>query len=109
MTVYFSFIGDLDDPTFQWDNPPDSPSASNLPRRLVPADPLEDIGVSALWTLEQAKADPSRAKQLDWGAWGMVMTGAALVEMFGPTHRYAETIAALDPTKRYVLVAGEIW
>lgn len=90
MTVYFSYIGDLDDPDFQWDDPPQSPSASNLPRRLVPA-------------------DPPRGRQLDWGAWGMVMTGAALAEMFGAAHRYADAIAALDRDTAYVLVAGEMW
>jgi hypothetical protein len=38
MTVYFSYLGDLDDPDFFWDKPSDAPGASNLPRRVIPGD-----------------------------------------------------------------------
>lgn len=108
MTVYFSYISDLNDPDFRWDDPPSSASASNLPRRLVPADPLEDIGVSTSWMTNRAEANPQHCKRLDWGAWGMVLTGAALAEMFGSAHRHLDAISALDRDTAFVLVAGEV-
>lgn len=109
MTAYFSYIGDLESGDFEWEKPPQSNTASHLPRRLVPADKLRNIGVSVLWAIEQAKAGRYEGRQLDWGAWGLKMTGAQLCDFFGDGHRDAAAIAALMADKLYVLVAGELW
>ena len=108
MTSYFSYIGDFDDPTFHWDNPVDSPTTSNLPRRVLSDPPF--MGVSTLYMLQLISEGRRDCKQLDWGAWGLKMTGAELREFFISLSRRQEEIdslSVLDPGKTYVLVAGE--
>ena len=108
MAVYFSYIGDLDDPAFCWDNPADATARhGNLPRRLVPVDRYQSIGVGVLWMMEQIASGAREGKQLDWGAWGLRMTAGELVEFFGSDHEYAAAFAVLDAGRDYVLVAGE--
>lgn len=108
MTVYFSYIGDFEGEDFQWDDPSLAKTTSNLPRRLIPTDNFENIGTGAQWAIQQVNAGRYDGRQLDWGAWGLKMTGAELRALFGDDHRYADAIAALTPDKFYVLVAGEI-
>jgi hypothetical protein len=107
MTWYFSFIGDLDDPGFFWDNPPDAAWNGNLPRRIVPAEKHLDIGASVFFVTEQIRSGAHEGRRLDWGAWGLKMTGSELAAHFGPDHKYAAAIATLDPARCYVLVAAE--
>jgi len=114
MTAYFSYIGSMTGKTaqgrdFEWDNPPASNSASNLPPRLVPADKLYDIGVSTLWAMKQIEQGRYEGQQLDWGAWGLKMTGAELRALFGADNEYTVELAALQADESYILVAGELW
>lgn len=50
-TIYFSYIGDLDDPDFYWDNPQDCPRAGNVPRRLIPTLRYDSPGVSVVYVM----------------------------------------------------------
>jgi hypothetical protein len=106
VTSYFSYIGDLDDPDFHWDDPARAPSAGNLPRRIVPA-AFGSVDVDRLVLREQIETGIREGKRLDWGAWGVKMTGQELAQYFGPDHVYAAEIAALEPERSYVLVCAE--
>lgn len=106
LTAYFSYIGDIDDPALHLSDPAVAPRYSNLPKRLVPKASYENIGVATLYLLQLIETSVHAGKQLDWGAWGLRMTGAELQAFFGPDHRAAAEIAALA-AKHYVLVAGE--
>jgi len=109
MTAYFSYVGSLKGEGFEWDKTPASNTASNLPPRLVPANKLHDIGVSTLWVMGQVDDGHYVGRQLDWGAWGLKMTGAQLCALFGDAHEYAGELAALAAGETYVLVAAELW
>jgi hypothetical protein len=107
MTRWYSYIGDLDDPEFHWEHPADASRAGNLPRRIIPREHYESVGVSVFFLMEQARNGVPECRKLDWGAWGWKLTGQNLTEFFGPNHRYAKAIAALEPDRQYVLVAAE--
>jgi hypothetical protein len=107
MTWHFSYIGDLDDPKFAWDNPDDwAYRTGNLPRRVVPPEPGESLGVDVSGVIRLTEAGPYEGKQIDWSAWGLKMTGAQL-RAFLSGNTYADAIAALDPDRVYVLVVAE--
>lgn len=101
------YIGDLDDPEFCWDRPADALEAGKLPRRIIPREHYESVGVSVSFLIEQSRNGTSDCRKLDWGAWAWKLTGQELVEFFGPKHRHARAITALNPQRHYVLVAAE--
>jgi len=110
LTRWHSYIGAFDDAEFQWDRPADASvrqQAAALPRRLIPREHLESLGVSVFVLMEQSRNGVPECKKLDWGAWGWKLTGQDLMEFFGPRHRHAAAIAALEPDRHYVLVAAE--
>ncbi|WP_408591839.1 hypothetical protein [Novosphingobium sp.] len=107
MTWYFSYIGDLADPDFHWDNPADAPGHGNLPRQIVPAEKHLNVGISVSFVIREINSGARDGKRLDWGAWGLRIGGLQLAVLFGSDHAYASEIAALDPARDYVLVAGE--
>jgi hypothetical protein len=104
--MYFSYVGDIDDPDFQWDKPEDAPSGGNLPRRVVP-EQFRSLGVGVGFMQQMVKEQRYEARQLDWGAWGLKMTGAELRELLIDADTNAETFAVLDPAKSYVLIVAE--
>lgn len=118
-TCYFSYVGDFYDPELQWADPSKAASSSNLPRRIVPKERGVDLGISVSWVIQKAKEGAYEGKQLDWGAWGLKMTGRQIQELVtdppGQPEAHAAwfsasvatEIAALTPERFYVLVAGE--
>jgi hypothetical protein len=107
LTRWSSYIGDLDDPAFQWDDPAERLDTQQLPRRLIPRAHCESIGISVFTLMEQSRNGVPDCRKLDWGAWGWKLTGQELMEFFGPKHRHAAAIAGLDAKRYYVLVAAE--
>lgn len=71
MTLNFSYIGDLDDPGFDWDDPASASAAGNLPRRIVPAERHASLGVDSVMLKEAIESGGRDGKRLDWGAWGL--------------------------------------
>ena len=104
--MYFSYVGDIDDPDFHWDKPENAPSGGNLPRRVVP-EQFKSLGVGVDFMQRMIKEQRYNARQLDWGAWGLKMTGAELCELLIGADTTAATFAALDPSKSYVLIVAE--
>ena len=107
MGIHFSFIGDLDDPAFLWVNPDGAPSSGNLPRRLIPPEPYKSLGVGVSWVLQMIKEGRYDGRQLDWGAWGLKMTGREIRALLVDADTPAAMFSKLDDDKPYVLVAGE--
>ena len=107
MTTYFSYVGAIDDPGFFWDDPNAQPKVGILPRRLVPAKKWDSLSVSIFYVIRLIEEGRHEGKQLDWGAWGLKMTGRELTEFLHHDETHAAAIAALDPDRCYVLVAAE--
>jgi hypothetical protein len=104
--MYFSYVGDIDDPDFRWDDAADAPSGGNLPRRVMP-EQFHSLGVGVDFMQRMIKEQRYGARQLDWGAWGLKMTGAEIRELLGGADTEAAAFAALDPAKSYVLIVAE--
>jgi hypothetical protein len=104
--MYFSYIGDIDDPEFHWDKPADATSGGNLPRRVVP-EAFRSLGVGADFMRRMIKEQRYDARQLDWGAWGLKMTGAELRELLIDADTKADVFAPLDAGKSYILIVAE--
>lgn len=108
MTHYFSYVGDLDDPDFAWDDPALATHRHiNLPRRLVPSEPHESLGISILWLMQEIESGRLDGKKVDWGAWAVRMTGAELIALLGAENRHGPELHRLDPNRQYVVVAAE--
>jgi hypothetical protein len=104
--MYLSYVGDIDDPDFHWDDAENAPSGGNLPRRILP-EQSQTLGVGVDFMRRMIKEDRYGARQLDWGAWGLKMTGAEIRELLGGADTEAAAFAALDPAKSYVLIVAE--
>ena len=100
--MHFSYIGALAGEDFSWDAASGA-SSGKLPPRLVPREKTRDIGVAPDWIWQRIR-EGNDGKQLDWGAWGVKMTGAELRATLG-----AAGLEALSDDETYVLVAGEIY
>jgi len=108
MTAYFSYVGDLDDPDFEWDDPALATHRHiNLPRRLVPSAPHESFGISILWLMREIEAGRLKGKQIDWGAWAARMTAAEIIALLGAENQYVSDLHRLDQNRQYVLVSAE--
>jgi hypothetical protein len=114
MTYYFSYIGDSEDPNFQWDQPLDAAyRTGNLPRRLIPIEAYYSLAIGVFGMIELIEAGRYDGKQIDWGAWAVKLSGEQLVALFkaqpallGPD-TLLESITRLDPMRSYVIVAAE--
>jgi hypothetical protein len=104
--MYLSYVGDIDDPDFHWDDAENAPSGGNVPRRILP-EQSQTLGVGVDFMRRMIKEDRYGARQLDWGAWGLKMTGAEIRELLIDADTSADTFAALDPAKSYVLIVAE--
>jgi hypothetical protein len=115
MTSHFSYIGDLDDPEFFWDDPPDEAfRTGNLPRRLIPREKHESLHISAYFVMQLIKDGRYVGRQIDWSAWGMKMTGVQLQEFWNSLSDksadhpvIAKAIAELGRDTFYILVVAE--
>ena len=108
MGILFSYVGDLDDPDFHWERPGDA-TGSNLPRRITPQDRwahFDALRVGLDWVLRMIAEGRYDGRQLDWGAWGLKMTGRELQALLTDPED-AELLAELDPATSYVLVVAE--
>ena len=116
MTDIGAHIGLLDDPSFNFY---DGNYSGNIPKRLSPDLYLpvpHDIH-SRIWALIRDGAD--NARQLDWGAVGVICTRQQLLDFMGSLHEgqlphikqvikeAKKYIRKLDPDTKYVLVAYE--
>jgi len=103
---YFSFVGDFDDPEFHWDSPADATSGGNLPARVVPQPPWTSLGIGVDWVRKMIDEGRYEGRVLDWGAWGLKMTGGEIRALLTDPED-VETLSVLDPAKAYVLVVAE--
>ena len=102
LTIHFAYIGALTGGDFDWEK--GSPGlTSNMPPRLVPREKGRNLGVALQWVWDQMRSGTYEGKQLDWGAWGLKMTGAQLRGALGTT-----ALEELLDSEVYVLVAGEV-
>ena len=106
MTTFFSFVGELDDPTFLWDNPAKAKWSGNLPRRVAPAEAFDSLGVDVRYVWRMIREGRHDGRQLDWGSWGLKMTGAEILAFFADTSAN-KTLSLLDKGKPYVLLVAE--
>src|SRR5262245_21896472 len=107
MTHSFSFVGDPDTPSFQWDRPDRTRfRIGNLPDRVLP-ETWRSLGVttSRLWRLVDSGAYQGR--QIDWGAWAVMMTGRQLQDFCAADPEKSALVARLEPERVYLLVAAE--
>jgi hypothetical protein len=68
---------------------------------------FHSLGVGVDFMQRMIKEQRYGARQLDWGAWGLKMTGAEIRELLIDADTAAETFAALDPAKSYILIVAE--
>lgn len=112
-TSYFRYIGDAADPKFEWP-PSDAVRNGNLPKRVYPVDFTDirtDIALSEFEAL--AAAYGGDTMQIDWGAWGLRLTGTAMLALLAERLRdksqLADIAAHLQPDRTYVLIIGEAY
>jgi hypothetical protein len=91
MPTYYSYIARLDTPGFFWNDIPDEKyRLGNTPgSQIIPQD-YGDLGYSPGYIGYWSKKAGFEGKQIDWGAWGMVL-------------RKSE----LDDDQTYILVVAE--
>lgn len=108
MTLTFCYVGDLEDPAFDWDDPESKRfRTGNLPRRIAPVKkgvPL-NLSIQTIWTMIREKQFEGR--QIDWSGWAVKMTGAQLCELLKNEPCFNTEIVILEPTKVYLLVGAE--
>ena len=106
--VVDAWIGNLDSPNFDFYS---YNSAGNIPKRESPFLPNAHELLRVLWKMK--KDGEYNARQLDWGAWGAIMTKRELTDFIGEFYgedRVPEVkkfVHELDEKKSYVLVAFE--
>jgi hypothetical protein len=107
VTHTFSFIGDPDTPSFQWDDPDETRyRIGNLPDRVLPAK-WGSLGVSTSQLWQLAEGGAYQGRQIDWGAWALRMTGRQLQDFFAADPERSALMAELEPDRTYLLVAAE--
>lgn len=106
MTTFFSFVGDLDDPGFLWDNPAKEKWSGNLPRQVAPPESFDSLGADVDFVWRMIREGRYDGRQLDWGSWGLKMTGAEILAYFANTGS-DQKLSLLDKEKSYVLVVAE--
>lgn len=101
MMKWFSYVGDLDDPNFSWDNP------STLPRPIMSLGMRADynLGISVFFVIDAIQQKRYDGKLLDWRAWGLKLSGGQICAMLPDLERFA---VALDHWRNYVLVIADI-
>ena len=115
MTDIAAHIGALDDPSFNFYG---GDYNGNIPNRLSPLLPVPHDIHSRIWALVRDGAD--NARQLDWGAVGVIYTRQQLLDFIGSLYKERNLphiierikeaekyIQGLDPDTKYVLVAYE--
>jgi hypothetical protein len=107
MTYTFSFIGDPNTPSFQWDDPDGARyRIGNLPDRVLPAK-WQSLGVSTSQLRQLAQSGAYQGRQIDWGAWALKMTCRQLRDFFAADAEMSALMSALEPDRIYLLVAAE--
>ncbi len=119
MTAYRSYIGDMDDPNFEWEPSDDKYRIGNLPRRLLPTESFEQLGIGVLWLMKQIESGALTGRQIDWGAWAVAMTGAEILTFWDAEMKTSMSratakwearraeLATLDAARMYLIVVAE--
>ena len=102
MSVFKTYVGDLDDPAFSW-NPDDSAyNGGNAPRAVSPQFPalngMESVGFHLVCKIASGEFS---GKQVDWGCWVARVTKAQIVDFINRYYLWAECsrrYAQLDST-----------
>lgn len=119
MPSYFSYIGELNSPEFFWNDIPDDKfKLGNTPERIVPKGFSISLGLAPEMVSHWSKKAGLEGKQLDWGAWGMMVRKSDLESIWKEAReqglqdqnewqKFWEEIEALQDGEMYVLVIGE--
>jgi hypothetical protein len=91
MSVFKTYIGDLDDPAFTWNPDEKAYNSGNAPRAVSPRFPVlsgvESVGFSLVCKIASGQFD---GKQVDWGSWVARMTKAQIVDFINSYYLWAE-------------------
>jgi hypothetical protein len=119
MPTYFSYIGKLDSPGFFWnDIPEEAGRTGNTPNRIIPREFSLGLGFAPEAVEYWVKKYRWEGKQLDWGAWGVIVGKADLEAIWKKRKEMKlwtdqewleiwEQIEALEDGPKYVLVVAE--
>lgn len=107
MTWYFSYIGDGEDPDFALNTEGTAFLAGRLPRRITPIEKSRSLGVGLSLIRKMIEEEGFSGGAIDWGAWGVVLTGQQLNEVFQSNPEIMLELSILEPDYRYILVAAE--
>ena len=127
MVSFRSYVGDKNAGNFFWDDIPDAKwRTGNLPRRILPADWYENLGIGGFWFVEQIESGAIKGKQIDWSGWGAEMTGMELLHFWDTMmcpdltgssamdkwrveewQKMRTQLVNLDPDKAYILTVAE--
>ena len=119
MPGYFSYIGKLDSPGFFWnDIPEEAGRTGNTPDKIIPQDFSLGLGFAPEAIDYWMETNGWEGKQLDWGAWGVIV-GKADLEAIWKRQKETklwtekewlgiwEQIEMLEEDQKYVLVVAE--
>jgi hypothetical protein len=120
MPGYFSYIAKLDSPGFSWDETPSDrfPSGNTPGPVIIPAGFSLGLGFAPEAIDHWVKKNGWEGKQLDWGAWGVIVRKADIEAIWKVEKEKRWTdqqewlkiwdqIEMLDDDQRYVLVVAE--
>jgi hypothetical protein len=120
MPSYFSYIAKLDSPGFFWNDPPDEKFRhGNTPEKIIPQGFSLGLGFAPGVVDYWVKKTGLEGKQIDWGAWGMIVRKTDL-EMIWKTEKEDRRwldekewlkiwneIELLQDDEKYLLVVAE--
>ncbi len=119
MPTYFSYIGKLDSPGFFWnDIPEEAGRTGNTPDKIIPKDFSLGLGFAPEAIDYWVKQNGWEGKQLDWGAWGVIVSKGDLEAIWKREKEKKkwtdkewleiwEQIEMLEDGPKYVLVVAE--
>jgi hypothetical protein len=91
MSVFKTYIGDLEDPSFTWNPDESTYNRGNAPRAVSPRFPVlggvESVGFILVCKIASGEFG---GKQVDWGCWVARMTKAQIVDFINRYYLLAE-------------------
>ncbi|MDR3592926.1 MAG: hypothetical protein P4N41_24975 [Negativicutes bacterium] len=91
MSVFKTYIGDLDDPEFTWNPDEYTYDRGNAPRAVSPRFPvLRGVESAGFRLVCKIAAGEFRGKQVDWGCWVAVASKAQIIDFINSCYLWAE-------------------